>query len=104
MFVQPPTLPRLDVIQAAGQTIAIDTSGAVHVQLPFGSDTNRTVTLRAKDFDADVPVRITLTPDSGTRIVIDTNIVNTAAANPATLVIPVGLPANTPVTINAWTR
>ena len=51
----------------------------------------------------DVPIRLTLTPDSGPRIVIDTNIVNTAQ-NPATLIIPVGLPVNNLTTIHAWPR
>jgi len=104
MFVQPPALPRLDFIDAAGQAIALDIANPVHVQLPFGSSSARTLTLRAKDFGADTPIRVTLTPDAGPRIVIDTNIVNTAAANPATLTIPVSVPANTLVTINAWTR
>lgn len=103
MFVTPGALPRLDITQAAGQAIAVGTGSTVRVQLPFGSDTNRTVTLQAKDFSADVPIRLTLTPDSGNRIVIDTNIVNTAA-NPASVTIPVGLPVNTLVTIHAWTR
>jgi hypothetical protein len=103
MFVDPGILPRLDITAAAGQAIPVGTGSTVRIQLPFGSDTNRTVTLQAKDFGVDVPIRVTLTPDSGPRIEIDTNIVNTAN-NPATLTIPVGLPVNTVVTIQAWTR
>lgn len=103
MFVAPGTVPRLDIANAAGQVIPLDTGSPVRVLLPFGSDTNQFITLRAQDFNADVPIRLTLTPDSGPRIVIDTNIVNTAN-NPATLVIPVGLPANNLTTIHAWTR
>ncbi len=103
MFVEPDVVPRLDVTQAAGQPIAIGAGATVRILLPFGSDTNRTITLRAQDFRTDVPIRVTLTPDSGPRIVVDTNIVNTAV-NPATLEVPLGLPANTLVTIQAWTR
>lgn len=103
MFVAPSVVPRLDLVNAAGRDIPLGTGNTVQVQLPFNSDTNRTVTLRAQDFNADVPIRLTLTPDSGPRIVIDTNIVNTAQ-NPATLVIPVGLPVNNLITIHAWTR
>ena len=103
MFVEPSTVPRLDIIEAAGQAIPLGTGQTVQIQLPFGSDTNRTVVLRAEDFGVDVPVRITLTPDSGPRTFIDTNIVNTTV-NPATLEVPVALPPNTLVTIHAWTR
>lgn len=103
LFVAPSTLPRLDLVNAAGTDIPLGTGNTVQVQLPFNSDTNRTVTIRAQDFNADVPIRVTLTPDSGSRTVIDTNIVNTAQ-NPATLVIPVSLPVNNLVTIHAWTR
>ena len=103
MFVAPSVVPRLDIVEAAGRTIALGTGELVQVLLPFGSETNRTIVLRAQDFNADVPVRLTLTPDSGPRIVIDTNIVNTAV-NPATVSIPVGLPVNNLITVHAWTR
>lgn len=103
MFVNPSVVPRLDITQAAGQSIPLGQGSTARIQLPFGSDTNRTVILAARDFGADVPIRLTLTPDSGRRIVIDTNINNTVQ-NPATVTIPFGLPANTLVTINAWTR
>jgi len=103
MFVQPSTLPRLDLVMAAGQNIPLGTGNTVQVLLPFNSPTNQTVTLRAQDFGADVPVRLTLTPDNGPRIVIDTNLVNTAQ-NPATLDIPISLPVNNLTTIHAWTR
>ncbi|MBL9135052.1 MAG: hypothetical protein JNK85_04255 [Verrucomicrobiales bacterium] len=95
--------PRLDIIDAAGTAIPLNTGSTVQVQLPFGSSTNRTVTIRAQDFNADVPIRLTLTPDNGPRSFVDTNIVNTTS-NPATLVVPVVLPVNNLVTIHAWTR
>ncbi len=103
MFVSPSVVPRLDLVNAAGRDIPLGTGNTVQVQLPFNSDTNRTVTIRAQDFNADVPIRLTFTPDNGPRFVIDTNIVNTAQ-NPATLVIPVGLPVNNLITVHAWTR
>lgn len=104
MFVEPDVTPRLDILKVADTDIAVGTGSTVRIQLPFGSDTNRNVILQAKDFGTDVPVRLTFTPDSGQRIVIDTNIVNTAGANPATVTVPVGLPPSTLVTIHAWTR
>lgn len=104
MFVEPPVVPRLDIVNAAGTDIPLGTGNTVRIQLPFGSDTNRTVTLRAQDFNANVPVQLVLTPDSGPRTIIETNLVNTADQNPATLVVPITLPVNNLVTIQAWTR
>jgi hypothetical protein len=103
MFVEPSPNPRLDIVEAAGQKIPEGTAAPVRFQLPFGSDTNRSIVLQARNFGADIPIRLTLTPDSGRRIIIDTNINNTVS-NPASVVIPVGLPANTLITVNAWTR
>lgn len=103
MFINPGVTPRLDIIEAAGQAIAPGTGSTVRVQLPFGSDTNRTVRIQARDFGADVPIRLTLTPDSGRRIEINATVPN-GSANPAEVTVPVGLPANTLVTIHAWTR
>lgn len=103
MFVEPPSLPRLDLVNAAGTDIPLGTGNTVKILLPFNSVANSTVTLRAQDFNADVPIRLTLTPDSGPRTVIDTIIAN-STQNPATLVIPVSLPVNNLTTIHAWTR
>lgn len=103
MFVHPSVIPRLDIIEAAGQAIPIGTGSTVRVQLPFGADTNRTVRVQARDFGTTVPIRLILTPDSGRRIEIDATIVNTTT-NPAEVTIPIGLPVNTLVTIHAWTR
>lgn len=97
-------VPRLDIIDAAGTVIPVGTASPVQVLLPFGSSPNRTVTVRAQHFNADVPIRLVLTPDSGPRTMIDTNIVNAGPGNSAQVVIPVTLPVNNLVTIHAWTR
>ena len=104
MVVFPNPLPRLDVLEAAGTIIAEGASNAVSVLLPYTSDTNRTVTLQARDFNGVVPVDLVLTPDSGSRRVYSLSITNTAGSNPAQITIPVVIPVNTLVTINAWTR
>lgn len=95
--------PRLDIVDAAGTSIPINAGGTVQIQLPFGSSPNRTITIRAQDFNADVPIQLSLTPDNGPRTLINTNILNTTA-NPATVVVPVVLPVNNLVTLHAWTR
>jgi hypothetical protein len=100
MFVFPTPMPRLDLIQVAGETVPVG-SGPVSLQLPFGSDPNVSVTIQARDFNAVVPIEVVLTPDSGDRTVFTAQIDNTTA-NPATVDVPVVVPVNTVVTIHAW--
>lgn len=103
LAVFPTPLPRLDIVEAAGTTIAEGTGGPVTVQLPFGSSSNRTVTVQARDFNASVPINVVLTPDSGPRQVYATTIDN-QTSNPAQAVVNVTIPVNVVVTVNAWTR
>ena len=103
MIVFPPNTPSLSVVSAAGQAIAEGTPAPVQVQLAFGSDTNQLVTVRARNFGADVPIRVALIPAYGNPITYDTNIVNTAT-NPKDLNVMVGFPINTLVNVQVWTR
>jgi hypothetical protein len=64
LAVFPDPLPRLDIIEAAGKAIPID-SGPTQVLLPAGSPASQVVKVRAKDFGQLVPIRVVLTPDSG---------------------------------------
>jgi hypothetical protein len=103
MAVFPTPIPRLDVIDAAGTAIPEGAGAPVSVQLPYGSTTNRTVTVQARGFNAQVPINLVLTPDSGARAVYPATIDN-QASNPAQITINVTIPVNVVVTINAWTR
>lgn len=103
LLINPEPLPRLDIVSAAGKSIAVGEPQPVSVILPFNSSPNQTVKLQAKDFGNVIPIRLVLTPDNGPRTVIDTEIDN-KTANPATLEVPVTLPLNVQVTIQAWTR
>ena len=103
MVVFPPNSPRLDILQAAGRAIPEGNNGPVFVELPFGSDTNQTVTVQARNFNKDLPIRVVITPAAGDPIVYDAQI-NNQAANPAQVIVNVGLPLNTVVAVNAWTR
>lgn len=103
MVVFPPNNPRLDILQAAGRVIPEGNNGPVFVELSFGSDTNQTVVVQARNFGKDVPIRVVLTPAAGDPLVFDSHIDNTAA-NPAQATINVGIPINTVVAVNAWTR
>lgn len=104
MVVFPTPAPRLDIVEAAGTIIPEGTNGPVQILLPYNSDTNRTVTLQARNFNAIVPVDLVLTPETGGRRVYSLFITNTGVDNPAQLTANVVVPVNTLVTINAWTR
>ncbi len=103
MATFPAPLPRLDILQAADTNIPEGVQSPVQVVLPFGSTTNRTVTVQARDFSSSVPINVVITPESGLPRVYPATIFN-AASNPATATVNVTLPVNTLVTINAWTR
>jgi hypothetical protein len=98
----PPTAPRLATIEAAGNVIPEGSAPPTFV-LPFGSSPARTIKVQARDFGRNVPIRVTLTPDSGNPVVVDAEVDNTTT-NPAVVEVPVTLPVNTLVTVHAWTR
>ncbi len=103
MIVFPSPLPRLDVVEAAGTTVPVGAAAPVVVQLPYGSTSNRTVTVRAQDFNAVVPIAVVLTPEQGNPIVY-TNAIDNLSTNPTTNVFNVVVPVNVVVKVNAWTR
>ncbi len=102
MVVQPSPLPRLDVIEVAGNAIP-EGSGPVVVTLPFGSPASQTVKVRARDLGQVVPLRLVLTPESGASRSYDFDI-NNAVANPAEATVTVEFPANTATHVAVWTR
>jgi len=102
LLVFPPTVPTLTATEAAGNTVT-NGSGPVVFTLPFGSSTNRTIRIQAQDFARNVPIRVTLTPDTGDRQIFDAEVDNTSV-NPAVVDVPVTVPVNTLVTVHRWTR
>jgi hypothetical protein len=101
MAVFPPVTGRLYIVQAAGQVIPV-ASGPVEILLPAGTSPNQTVTIRARDFTGVVPIEVALTPSSGERQVVQSQI--TMTTNPAEATINVTLPVNTRTRVSAWTR
>jgi hypothetical protein len=101
LLVFPPVQPTLTLTEVAGTPIPAGTIPGT-IFLPFGSTTNRTVKLRARDFGRVVTNRVTLTPDSGPARTFDTVIDNTTT-NPAEGSVDVVVPVNTKVTVHAWT-
>jgi len=106
MNVFPVPVPGLDFVHAAGQDIAEGEPEPVVVQLPLGSPTTQTVTVRARNFVGIVPIRIVATPEHGWRVVVDTEIdmTNVALGDPGQISVDIDLPINTPTRIHAWTR
>jgi hypothetical protein len=102
LAVFPDPMPRLDVVEAAGRAVAID-SGPAQVLLPAGTSPNQTVKVRAKDFGQTVPIRVVLNPDSGPSQSYDAQIDN-AGANPAETTVNVTFPANVLTHIQVFTR
>jgi len=95
--------PSLAIIAAAGATIAPAAPFPATIILPNGSATNQTITVQASNFFTKVPINVVLTPDNGPTLTFPATIDNTTA-NPATVVVNVVVPANTPVRVGAWTR
>ncbi len=95
--------PKLDILGAAGTSIAEGNPTPVSVLLPNGSSINQMVTVQAKNFGTKVPINVVLTPDYGDPVVFPAEIDNTTK-NPATVDIPIVLPINVPIAINVWTR
>ena len=102
MLVFPDPLPRLDIVGVGDRDIALGSGPAV-VLFPFGSSPNRTVRVRAENFNEIVPIQVTLTPDNGEPIKIDGEI-NNRNENPAETTINITIPLNVQTTINVWTR
>ncbi len=102
LFTLPAVLARLDTIEVAG-TAFPEGSAPGTILLPFGSTPERTVKVQARDFGKVVPLRITLTPDTGSMVVVDAEVDNTTV-NPAVVEVPVTFPVNAKVTVHCWTR
>ncbi|MCH7995789.1 MAG: hypothetical protein IIB57_15285 [Planctomycetes bacterium] len=103
MFVFPDVVPRLAIIEAAGEIIPEGQPDPVLVLLPFGSTTSRTVTVQARDFIGIVPINVVLTPESGPPVVYPVDI-DMSLGNPAQVIVDVEIPVNTATRIHAWTR
>jgi hypothetical protein len=100
MSVFPPVVPKLDIIEAAGQ--AIPGGAPVDVLLPFGSNPNQTVKVRATDFAGTLPIEVVLVPTSGPRQVVQAQI--NMSTNPAQTTVNVTFPVNNRTRVWAWTR
>jgi hypothetical protein len=102
MVVFPNPFPRLDIIEAAGRAVPLD-SGPTQVLLLAGSPASQVIKVAARDFRQNVPIRVVLTPDNGPSQSFDAEINNTTA-NPAEVSVNVNFPANVLTHVHVWTR
>jgi hypothetical protein len=96
-------IPRLDILEAAGQIIPEGTNAAVRVTLPLGTTTNQTVRVQARDFTGLVPINVVVTPNNGPSTKYPAQI-DMSAGNPAEITVNVVIPVDTTCQIHAWTR
>jgi hypothetical protein len=103
MFAFPDVVPRLDILEAAGQIIAEGAPDPVTILLPFNSSPSRTVKVQARNFTGVVPIDVVLTPDNGDRVIYPAEI-NMGQGNLAQVVVNVEVPINAITRVEVWTR
>ena len=74
----------------------------VVVVLPNNSPETQLVRVQARNFTGMVPIRVSLIPDSGDAVIEDATINMTT--NPAQIDLMMDFPANTAVSVEAFTR
>lgn len=102
MYVFPTVVPRLDIIEAAGQLIPFPPTSGVSVVLLVGTPTNQIIRVQAKDFTNDVPITVAVIPnDRPTSNYLATI---TMTNNPSVVSVPVTLAVDSTNRIMVWTR
>lgn len=103
VVVFPPSLPRLDLVEAAGQAIAVGTAAPVDIVLPIGTSPNQDVIVEGADFTGIIPISVVLTPDSGEPVEYQANL-DMTGGSPAQVTVSVVFPVNVTTRVSAWTR
>jgi hypothetical protein len=103
MYVFPAIIPRLDLVQVAGQNIPEGTNNPVQFELPSGASTNQTVRVQARNFTNDVPIRVVVTPENGPAGQFDA-VISQGSGNPPSATVSVIIPAGSICQVDAWTR
>lgn len=102
MFVDPPTTPALNIIEAAGQVIPAPATAGVQVNLPAGASANRQVKVAATGFTTTVPIVVVVTPETGHSTTYNADIPIAGGTGQTT--VDVVIPAGGVTQIHAWTR
>lgn len=104
MIVFPTNSPRLDILAAAGTTIAEGTPGEVLVTLPVGASTNQIVRVQGRNFTDAVPITVAVIPENGSSARFDDVIPPGAGGSPTTKDVQVTLPVDVVTRIQVWSR
>jgi hypothetical protein len=102
MFVFPQVVPRLDILQAAGQTIPEGAPNGVQIELPVGSPTNQTVVIQGRNFTGLVPITVAITPETGPSAWYPGQL-DMSSGNPAQTTVNVTIPAGVVSRLLVWT-
>ena len=102
MVVFPGPFPRLDITEAAGQSVNLGIADPVVVDLDFNADPNQTIKVRAENFNKVVHFAVVLHPVNGDRTIYEDSIDN-SSGDPVTKDINVVLPLNTQTEVFVWT-
>jgi len=101
MQVLPLLLPKLEIIEVAGQPVA--PNAATMLTIPIGASLVTSIQVKATGFQGLVPVQIALTPDVGPRTLVNYSI--NMAGNPSvTETISITLSDNTLHHLHVWTK
>lgn len=109
MFVFSDVVPRLDIIEAAGEVIPEDQPEPIMVLLPFGSTSDHTVVVQARDFTGVVPIVVAVIPESGDPLGdLDERFyfaeITMGKGDVGSVTVDVVIPVNTATHIMAWTQ
>jgi len=102
MQVLPAVVPRLDFLMVVGRAIPEGIGSGVSVQLSSSASSDQSITIQARDFTNNVPIRVVLTPENGPSGWYDTNIV--MSENPTSMVLPITIPPGGTSRIHVWSR
>ncbi len=103
-LVLPPNLPSLRILSIGGIAVPANADAGYTVTLPLNAAELQPVIVEAANFGVQVPIAIKRTLPSGPSQPATEATIDNSAVNPATLTLSLPFPANTPVTVNVWTR
>jgi hypothetical protein len=103
MYVFPPNNPRLDIVEAAGQPIAVGITNQITISLPPGTSTNQTVKVQATGFTNNVPVTVSVVPEAGASAQFNATI-SVSSTNATVGTVNVIIPADSFCNVSVWTH
>ena len=101
MIAFPATLPKIEIISAAGQTV--DPAASTTVTVPPGGAAEQAIVVRVTNFGGAAQLKVVLTPESGARVEANLDITN-PGPGAATGTANLAFPANQVSRIDVWTR